>query len=61
MARGSRSNMALGLGLLAFFCALFSPAFVQSVQADEVSEYGTVIGIVSWLTSAVELTTRSKD
>lgn len=53
--------MALGLGLLAFFCALFSPAFVQSVQADEVSEYGTVIGIVSWLTSAVELTTRSKD
>lgn len=45
MARGSRSNMALGLGLLAFFCALFSPAFVQSVNADEVSEYGTVIGI----------------
>jgi len=40
--------MALGLGLLAFFCALFSPAFVQSVKADEVSEYGTVIGIVSW-------------
>ncbi|OIW24884.1 heat shock protein 70 [Coniochaeta ligniaria NRRL 30616] len=37
--------MALGLGLLAFFCALFSPAFVQSVKADEVSEYGTVIGI----------------
>ncbi|KAB5583114.1 glucose-regulated protein [Coniochaeta sp. 2T2.1] len=46
MARGSRSNMALGLGLLAFFCALFSPAFVQSVNAsDDVAEYGTVIGI----------------
>jgi len=38
--------MAIGFGLLAFFCALFSPAFVQTANAD-VQEYGTVIGIVS--------------
>lgn len=46
MARGSRSNLALGLGLLAFFLALFSPALVQQVNAEsDVENYGTVIGI----------------
>ena len=46
MAR-SRSSMALGLGLLCWIALLFSPlAFVQTVQADEVDNYGTVIGIV---------------
>ncbi|CAJ0548748.1 Ff.00g023610.m01.CDS01 [Fusarium sp. VM40] len=45
MAR-SRSSMALGLGLLCWITLLFSPlAFVQTVQADEVDSYGTVIGI----------------
>ncbi|KAM5377643.1 hypothetical protein ACJA88_006324 [Fusarium oxysporum] len=45
MAR-SRSSMALGLGLLCWIALLFSPlAFVQTVQADEVDNYGTVIGI----------------
>ncbi|KAF4977508.1 hypothetical protein FZEAL_5986 [Fusarium zealandicum] len=45
MAR-SRSSMALGLGLLCWIGLLFSPlAFVQTVQADEVDNYGTVIGI----------------
>ena len=39
--------MALGLGLLCWIALLFSPlAFVQTVQADEVDNYGTVIGIV---------------
>jgi heat shock protein 5 len=39
--------MALGLGLLCWITLLFSPlAFVQTVQADEVDNYGTVIGIV---------------
>lgn len=38
--------MAIAFGLLAFFCALLSPAFVQTANAD-VQEYGTVIGIVS--------------
>jgi heat shock protein 5 len=46
MAR-SRSSMALGLGLLCWIALLFSPlAFVQTVQADDVDTYGTVIGIV---------------
>ncbi|KAF4464608.1 glucose-regulated 78 of hsp70 family [Fusarium albosuccineum] len=45
MAR-SRSSMALGLGLLCWIALLFSPlAFVQTVQADDVDNYGTVIGI----------------
>lgn len=40
--------MALGLGLLAWIALLFAPmAFVQTVQADDVDNYGTVIGIVS--------------
>lgn len=47
MAR-SRSTMALGFGLLAWITLLFSPlAFVQTVQAEDVDSYGTVIGIVS--------------
>lgn len=47
MAR-SRSTMALGLGLLCWIALLFSPlALVKPVQADEVDNYGTVIGIVS--------------
>ncbi|KAL1844941.1 hypothetical protein VTK73DRAFT_1476 [Phialemonium thermophilum] len=45
MAHASRSNLAIGLGFLAFFCALFSPALVKPVRADDVHDYGTVIGI----------------
>lgn len=42
--------MALGLGLLAWITLLFSPlAFVQTVNADASEDYGTVIGIVSYL------------
>ena len=49
MAR-SRSSLALGLGLLAWIALLFAPmAFVQTVQADDADNYGTVIGIVSSL------------
>lgn len=48
MSRSSQSSWALGLGMIAWICLLFSPlAFVQTVRADEVSDYGTVIGIVS--------------
>jgi endoplasmic reticulum chaperone BiP len=40
--------MALGLGLLCWIALLFSPlAFVQTVNADDADNYGTVIGIVS--------------
>lgn len=36
----------MGIGLITFLVLLFSPlAFVQSVQADDVQDYGTVIGI----------------
>lgn len=46
MLRNNQSSWALGLGMIAWICLLFSPlAFVQGVQADEVAEYGTVIGI----------------
>ncbi|KAH8887697.1 glucose-regulated protein [Thozetella sp. PMI_491] len=45
MARSTRSSWALTIGLLGFFALLFSPAFVQTVKADEVDTYGTVIGI----------------
>lgn len=49
MAR-SKTSMALGFGLLAWICLLFAPlAFVQTVQAQDAEEYGTVIGIVSAL------------
>ncbi|KAK1840664.1 78 kda glucose-regulated protein precursor [Colletotrichum chrysophilum] len=42
----TRNSMALGFGLLAWMCLLFSPlAFVQSVQAQDTENYGTVIGI----------------
>ncbi|KAF7547706.1 hypothetical protein G7Z17_g7536 [Cylindrodendrum hubeiense] len=47
MAR-SRSSMALGLGLLCWIALIFSPAaFVQTVNADDVDNYGTVIGILT--------------
>ncbi|KFA63583.1 hypothetical protein S40285_04115 [Stachybotrys chlorohalonatus IBT 40285] len=42
----SRSSLALGLGLLCWITLLFSPlAFVQTVNADDSENYGTVIGI----------------
>ncbi|KAK4666151.1 ATPase with role in protein import into the ER [Podospora pseudopauciseta] len=44
MERRSRS-WALGLSIIGFFALLFSAGFVQQVKADDVSEYGTVIGI----------------
>ncbi|KAL5615441.1 hypothetical protein BROUX41_005486 [Berkeleyomyces rouxiae] len=45
MAR-SRSTLAIAVGLLAWACLLFSPlAFVQSARADDVENFGTVIGI----------------
>lgn len=49
MARRSQSSWALGLGLIAWIGLLFcGPLFFAStVRADDVSEYGTVIGIVS--------------
>lgn len=40
-------SWALGLSFIGFFALLFSLGFVQQVRADDVSEYGTVIGIVS--------------
>ncbi|KAJ9151177.1 Hsp70-like protein [Pleurostoma richardsiae] len=46
MEARAKSSMAIGLGLVFWICLLFSPlAFVQTVRADDVSEYGTVIGI----------------
>ncbi|KAI0133527.1 hsp70-like protein [Xylariales sp. AK1849] len=46
MARSSQSSWALGLGMIAWICLLFSPlAFVQTARAEDVAEYGTVIGI----------------
>ncbi|KAL2264662.1 hypothetical protein VTJ83DRAFT_7172 [Remersonia thermophila] len=44
MERRSRS-WALGLSFIGFFALLLSLGFVQQVRADDVSEYGTVIGI----------------
>ncbi|KAL2168709.1 hypothetical protein VTG60DRAFT_6935 [Thermothelomyces hinnuleus] len=38
-------SWALGLSFIGFFALLFSLGFVQQVKADDVSEYGTVIGI----------------
>jgi heat shock protein 5 len=46
MERRSRS-WAVGLSLIGFFTLLFSLGFVQQAKADDVAEYGTVIGIVS--------------
>lgn len=45
MDRRSRS-WALGLSIIGFFALLFSVGFVQQVKADDVQDYGTVIGIV---------------
>ena len=47
MAASRRSNWSLGFMLLAFLALLLSPCFVGQARADEVQEYGTVIGIVS--------------
>jgi hypothetical protein len=47
MASRRSTRWGLGLLLVGFFALLFSPAFVSQVKADEVSDYGTVIGIVS--------------
>lgn len=48
MASRVRGSAALGLGLLVWICLLFSPlAFFGTAQADDVENYGTVIGIVS--------------
>ncbi|KAK1984381.1 hsp70-like protein [Colletotrichum cereale] len=42
----SRNSMAFGFGLLAWMVLLFSPlAFVQTAQAQDTEDYGTVIGI----------------
>ena len=40
-------SWALGLSIIGLFGLLFSAGFVQQVKADDVAEYGTVIGIVS--------------
>jgi hypothetical protein len=45
MERRSRS-WALGLSFIGFFALLFSLGFVHQVKADDVADYGTVIGIV---------------
>ncbi|CAK7264419.1 ATPase with role in protein import into the ER [Sporothrix epigloea] len=45
VSRRSSSSWGLGLFLVAFFAMLFSPAFVNQARADDVQEYGTVIGI----------------
>jgi hypothetical protein len=49
MARRSQSSWALSLGMIAWIGLLFcGPLFFASTaRADDVSEYGTVIGIVS--------------
>ncbi|KAK3303543.1 glucose-regulated protein [Chaetomium strumarium] len=44
MERRSRS-WALGLSFIGFFALLFSLGFVHQVKADDVADYGTVIGI----------------
>lgn len=50
MERRSR-NWTLGFSLIAFFGLLFSIGFVSPVKADDVQDYGTVIGIVCCLPS----------
>lgn len=44
-------SWALGLSIVGLFGLLFSAGFVQQVAADDVADYGTVIGIVSAHTS----------
>lgn len=46
MEQRSRS-WALGLSIIGLFALLFSTGFVQQVRADDIQDYGTVIGIVS--------------
>lgn len=47
MESRTRNRWAMGLSLVFYMCLLFSPlAFVQTVKAEDASEYGTVIGIV---------------
>jgi heat shock protein 5 len=48
MASQRASHWGLGLFLIGLFAVLFSPTFVQQVRADEIQEYGTVIGIVGF-------------
>ncbi|KAM7199650.1 Heat shock protein 70 family [Rhypophila sp. PSN 637] len=38
-------SWAVGLSIIGLFALLFSAGFVQQVRADDVQEYGTVIGI----------------
>ncbi|KAI1436176.1 heat shock protein 70 family [Xylaria sp. CBS 124048] len=46
MARRSQSYWAIAIGMIAWSLLLFSPlAFVSSVNAQDVDDYGTVIGI----------------
>ncbi|KAH8842534.1 78 kDa glucose-regulated protein [Pyricularia oryzae] len=46
MKSGSRSSMAIGLGMVFWLCLLFSPlAFVKTANAQDADSYGTVIGI----------------
>ncbi|RYP16915.1 hypothetical protein DL765_004839 [Monosporascus sp. GIB2] len=46
MAGRSRSSWAIGLGMIAWSLLLFSPlAFVGTARADDVENWGTVIGI----------------
>ena len=43
----ARQRSGLAFGLLAFFLLLLSPlAFVQTAQAEQTEDMGTVIGIV---------------
>lgn len=55
MAR-SQSYWTIAFGMIAWSLVLFSPlAFVGSARADDVADYGTVIGIVSISLAADDL------
>ncbi|KAI1504678.1 heat shock protein 70 family [Biscogniauxia marginata] len=45
MAGRSQSYWAIAFGMIAWSLLLFSPLFAGTARADDVSEYGTVIGI----------------
>lgn len=61
MESRAKSSMAIGLGLVFWICLLFTPlAFVQTVRADDVQEYGTVIGIVSRTLRSTALVERAR-
>jgi endoplasmic reticulum chaperone BiP len=48
MAGRSQSWWAIAFGMVAWSLLLFSPlAFIGGAKADDVQDYGTVIGIVS--------------